>query len=71
MREKPWQIFYTVTSNDNGTPGLAILHLAFKISCIESLNPKDLTKESTYEGYFYWDEFEYDKENIIFYVSCI
>ena len=31
MRENSWQMFSTVTSNDNGTPGLAPLHLVFKI----------------------------------------
>ena len=35
MKEKPWQMFYTITTNDNGTLGLALVLLAFKIASHE------------------------------------
>ena len=62
MREKPWQIFYTVTTNDNGRRCLSQLHLAFKIASNEFMNAEDLTKESTHEHWNYWDAIDYDKE---------
>ena len=62
MREKPCQTFLTVTSNGNGTPGLASLCLAFKIASNLFLNPEELTKESTYEHFNYWDDIDHDKE---------
>ena len=47
MREKPCQIYFTVTSNENDSPGLVTLHLEFKISYNSFLNPEELTKERT------------------------
>ena len=64
MEEKPWQIFYTHTSNDNGTPGLAPVFLAFKIASQHYLKFEELDQESTYAGYNYWDvdELEYEED---------
>ena len=41
---------------------LALLHLVFKIAFNEFNNIEDLTKESTYKYWNYWNEIEYDKE---------
>ena len=37
IKEKPWQLFFTATSNDNGTPGLAPVFFAFRVASQEDV----------------------------------
>ena len=56
MKEKPWQMFYTITTSNNGTPGLALVFLAFKIASHEGWSFEELNKERICQRFNYWDD---------------
>ena len=61
MKWKPWDIFYTFTSNDKLSPGLRKLHAAFKHACQEWITINNIHDPKTYENMHPWyEDFEYD-----------